>query len=574
MKKILLLCCLVLVSLGYIFAFGSGVVGVPAAKGVLIPIGDEVYALMDDLFVLTGSSVPSSSRPWTVSEALNEISRIDSSLLSSNEKILYDSISARLCGDSDTWVSLKFEVSPETYIHTNGDSYDREEYWKYGYSNRSHFASLSLDNSIGGFYGHLELSMGLGMVSSDDASTAKSIKRYVEEELEKSWGGVGTQIPVDDPKADTIKVITRQANYKRDFVFNFPTTANSDCNMPRRAYLDYSADTFSLGFYKAQKSWGFNKGGNFIFDTHNDFYNYISLKTFAKKFAFEYTLMFPENYRGGVNASAKNYEDYTRVFAAHRIEFRPIDSLNISMSENVMYRFYGFPDITLLNPATFYHNNLNNNQFNAIAHVELEYSAIKGLLIYGQFTLDQGSFPFFEDPTKEDQAMGYSLGLEYKTFVGKGVLSTSIEGIYTNPALYRPTGSSDFIINYNYLNPDDYYRFPFYTYIGYKNGGDTIAVRGDCNYRTNGLYVYSVLEVVLDGAYTMFDEYSAPIMLTAPSGDYDVITTVNLGCEYSFSWGSAPVKAFIDLTGINSTRRGFDLQVSLGTSVSYSLLLM
>ena len=392
--------------------------------------------------------------------------------------------------------------------------------------------------------------------------------------LKSHGGGVGTQIPVDDPKADTIKVITRQANYKRDFVFNFPTTANSDCNMPRRAYLDYSADTFSLGFYKAQKSWGFNKGGNFIFDTHNDFYNYISLKTFAKKFAFEYTLMFPENYRGGVNASAKDYEDYTRVFAAHRIEFRPIDSLNISMSENVMYRFYGFPDITLLNPATFYHNNLNNNQFNAIAHVEFEYSAIKGLIIYGQFTLDQGSFPFFEDPTKEDQAMGYSLGLEYKTFVGKGVLSTSIEGIYTNPALYRPTGSSDFIINYNYLNPDDYYRYPFYTYIGYKYGGDTIAVRGDCNYRTGGLYAYSVIEVVVDGAYTMFDEYTAPLMLTAPSGDYDVITTVNLGCEYSFSWGSAPVKAFIDLTGTSYTRRGFDLQVSLGTSVSYSLLLM
>lgn len=171
------------------FAFGSGVVGVPAAKGVLIPIGDEVYALMDDLFVLTGSSVPSTSRPWTVSEALNELSKIDCSLLSSNEKILYDSISARLCGDSDSWVSLKFEVSPETYIHTNDDSYDREEYWRYGYSDRSHFASMSLDNSIGGFYGHLELSMGLGMMSSDDASTAKSIKRYVEEKLEKSWEG-------------------------------------------------------------------------------------------------------------------------------------------------------------------------------------------------------------------------------------------------------------------------------------------------------------------------------------------------------------------------------------------------
>ena len=44
MKKILLLCCLVLVSLGYIFAFGSGVVGVPAAKreGITVFAGTVV----------------------------------------------------------------------------------------------------------------------------------------------------------------------------------------------------------------------------------------------------------------------------------------------------------------------------------------------------------------------------------------------------------------------------------------------------------------------------------------------------------------------------------------------------
>jgi len=189
MKKILLLCILALFSFSCAFAFGSGAVGVPVAKGVLIPIGNEVYALMDDLFVLSGNSVPSTSRPWTVSEALNELSKIDRSLLSSNESVVYDAVSARLSETSDTWVSLKFEVSPEAYTHTNGDSYNREEYWRYGYSDRNHFASISLDNSIGGFYGHLELSMGLGMVSGDDAATAKSIKRYVEEDLEKPWGG-------------------------------------------------------------------------------------------------------------------------------------------------------------------------------------------------------------------------------------------------------------------------------------------------------------------------------------------------------------------------------------------------
>lgn len=547
---------------------------VPSANGVLIPIGNDIYDLIDSFFIVKGISVPSTARPWTMSEALNELGKIDVSSLSVDEARLYRKLVGRLECELDTWLSLSLAVSPELYIHTNADSYEREEYWRYGYEDRNHFASMSLDSSIGGFYGHLELSMGLGMVGKGDSLNAKGIKRYVEEDVGKPWGGVGTQIPVDDAKADSIRVVPSQTNYKSSLVFNLPSVDNSDCNMPRRAYIDYSSKNFSFGLYKAQKTWGYNKGGNFIFDSHNDYYNYASLKTFANRFGLEYTIMFPEVYRGGVNGSSKNYEDYTRVFAAHRIEFRPIDSLNISMSENVMYRFYGFPDVTLLNPATFYHNNLNNQQFNAIAHVEFEYSIIPGLLLYGQFVVDQGSFPLFEDPTKEDQAMGYSLGLEYAVLFGDGVLSASVEGIYTNPALYRPTGSSDFIVNYNFIDAVDYYRYPFYTYIGYEFGGDTIAVRGDCSFRRGSFSFYSVLEVVFDGEYSMFDAYEAPIMLSAPSGDFDVIATANVGCKYTTMLGPSLVNAFIDFAGINSTKRGFDLQVSLGASISYSLILM
>lgn len=86
--------------------------------------------------------------------------------------------------------------------------------------------------------------------------------------------------------------------------------------------------------------------------------------------------------------------------------------------------------------------------------------------------------------------------------------------------------------------------------------------------------IYSVLEVVFDGEYSMFDAYEAPIMLSAPSGDFDVIATANVGCKYTTMLGPSLVNAFIDFAGINSTKRGFDLQVSLGASISYSLILM
>lgn len=168
--------------------------------------------------------------------------------------------------------------------------------------------------------------------------------------------------------------------------------------------------------------------------------------------------------------------------------------------------------------------------------------------------------------------MGFSLGVEYDTIMKKGMARFSLEGIYTNPALYRPTGSSDFILNYNAIDVADYYRYPFFTYIGYKYGGDTVSIRGDASYRKEGLYLYSSLSVRFDGAFTLYDEYVSPMLLTAPSGDAEVVTTFNLGCEYSLNlWQAFPFKAVLDISLINSSKRGFDAQFTLGGAFSYSL---
>lgn len=76
-------------------------------------------------------------------------------------------------------------------------------------------------------------------------------------------------------------------------------------NMPRRLYLNWTTPYMTLGIYKAQKSWGYNKGGNFVFDSHNDYYAWLGMKTYSKNFNFEYSLMFPEIYKGGTNYYTK-----------------------------------------------------------------------------------------------------------------------------------------------------------------------------------------------------------------------------------------------------------------------------
>ena len=572
MKKLLLIILTILLVLP-LFATATNLPFVES--GVLIPLDNDLYWKMDALFVLAGKAVPSTSRPWTVAEARTYLSLIDSTItndITSNERLkaLYNELCTYLYSEDKNTLSLTLTLAPEAYGHTNED-YNREEYWNYGYSKRSHLAIASLDNATCGIYGHLELSVGKGLVSQEDAQSAMTIKEYVES-LGKTWGGIGTLVSEDE--GDDYTVIATQKAYTDSISSNLPLPSSSaDMNMPRRYYLDYANSFMSFGLYKAQKTWGYNRSGNFIFDSHNDYYHTATLKTYSKKFNFEYTLMMPEAYKGGSNY-LDDGETTHRVFAAHRVEFRLLDCLNVVLSENTMYKFAGFFDASLLNPANFYHNNVNNQQFNSLAHVELEWSVAPGWLVYGSWVIDQGSFPGFEDRSKEDQAMAYSLGAEYDTFLCGGLARFSFEALYTNPAFYRPTGASDFIVNYNatFNGDDGYFRYPFYTYLGYKYGGDTINLRLDANYRNASLYLYSAFELRFDGVFTLYDKYSSPMLKTTPSGDFDVTGTLNLGAQYQLDlFNICPMTAFLDLSLVNSQSRGLDFQLALGAQLSYTL---
>ena len=563
MKKIFCFLALLVSLSTMIFAFSSY-----SGDGEIIPVKDDFYSYIDALFISAGNTISSTSRPWTVSEARNELSKLNESKLNEKQKELFLMLQEAL-KTKDNSISLTFTLAPEIYTHTN-KAFNREEMWEYGYEDRMHLGTVALDNGTGGFQGHFELSLGQGMVSDEDTKYELTLKEYAES-INGVWEGLGTQISEEDGKADIIKVLSKQSIYYPYFNINIPSKTNADLNMPRRAYLDYAGQNFSIGYYKEQKTWGYNKAGNFIFDSHNPSYDTLTLKTFNKVFSFEYTYMLPTQYRGGVNSSESNYEDYQRLFAAHRIEVRPNSKISFALSENVMYRFYDLPDISYLNPATFFHNNVNSHQFNALAHIELSYSFAPCFLIYGQFAVDQGSFPGFEDPKKEDQAMAFSLGAEYSDIIDNGFYRLIFEGIYTTPALYRPTGSSDFIINYNYLKPSGYYHYPFFTYIGYEYGGDNIELKAMADYRKDNLNLYASLDLRIQGEYDMYDKYQKPLRLTSPSGETEIHFTGNFGAKYSFDIMRLPVECFADLAFIYAENTGTDLQASIGASISFKI---
>lgn len=546
-------------------------VGASAADGKVFPIGHEVYGLFDSLFVSAGYVQPATSRPWTASEARNELSRIDVSKLDGNQKALYSRIEQMIAPvEKDESIRVGVVFSPEAYIHTN-EAYATDDMWAYSFTERKPFATLFLDASLGSFYTYCELGYGWGRTTNKDESMSLEDIALANN---KSWIGLGAIVPVED--GGTL-VVTKSDVYSRTFLFNFPAITQIEIDVPRRTNIVFAWAHASVGIYKDRKEWGSSRIGNFIFDSHVSAYNYATLKIFGQKFAFDYTLMIPAQTYSNSQGAEKPAE-FRRVFAAHRLDWSALKNLSFAMSENIMYRF-DTPDLDILNPAGIYHNQTNSILINAIAHLEAQYVPCPGLRLFFQYSLDQATAPTESDV--QDSAMGYSGGLSFSRVGEKGVLDLSLEGAYTDSAFYR-RNHVDFIIWTNNSTNRPYTRYPIFTYLGFRYGGDTAAIRFDASYdMLNGIGLYGNASVIWQGSFGMLDSHNGDNdntkepnrRLRSPSGEVNTSVVLEGGVTYETKLFGFPLKAFLDvawLWGVTgyAGAAGSDFQISIGMSVN------
>ena len=546
-------------------------VAASAADGKVFPVGHEIYRLFDSLFIASGYVQPATSRPWTAAEARNELSRLDVSKLDSNQKELYSRLEEMIAQpEKDESIRANVELSPEAYIHTN-ENYATDQMWAYSFNERKPFATLSLDAALGSFYTYCEMGYGWGRTTNKDE--AMSLQDIAAAEG-KTWLGLGADVPTDD---GSTLVVTKSDVYSRTFRFNFPSITQIEIDVPRRTNIVFAWAHASVGIYKDRKVWGSSRIGNFIFDSHVSAYNYATLKIFGQKFAFDYTLMIPAQTYSNSQGAEKPAE-FRRVFAAHRLDWYALKNLSFAMSENIMYRF-DTPDMDILNPASIYHNQTNSILINAIAHLEAQYVPVPGLRMFFQFSLDQATAPTEADT--QDSAMGYSGGISFARILEKGILNISLEGAYTDSAFYR-RNHVDFIIWTNNSTNKPYTRYPIFTYMGFKYGGDTVALRFDADYAGhNGIGLYGNASIIWQGSFGMLDSHNKDgdntkepnRRLKSPSGDVNTSVVIEGGVTYETELFGFPLKAFLDVAWLAGLRgigkaAGNDLQVSVGFSVN------
>jgi len=531
-----------------------------AAPGEVIPYGDSFYDDIDTLFILNGQTIPSASRPWTKAEARNELAKLDRDSLDSRLTGLLARVESVIEDGASSELKLEIALAPQVYIHTN-EEFSNEDLWIFDYNRRSPFLTGSLDAYSGGFASHTELSLGMGRVTASDVDNADELIRL-------------DSFPVDvsgRPRVTTSEI------YSVLIRFNLPLGSgfrDSEVQTPRTAWITYSWKNGSIGVYKSKKSWGETALGNFVYDPHVSTYNYLSLKVFNSIFSFDYSIMAPYSYLGG---SANSYEmQYPRLFLSHRLQAQISRRFSVAASENVMYWLRDGLESAFINPALIYHNNIENNIFNALAHVELEYVPVNGMRVYFQFGLDQGSVPLFEKPEDEDQAMGFLFGAHYMCLTEKGIADAFLEAAYVTPAMYRRGAQCpDFILaDLTVVNDGSYTMVPILTFMGFPYGGDMFAVKAGAGYRAGSLGVSASAAYILHGEQSAYANVEGRTGF-ALTGNPSSSVLVEIETKYSLTlFDRLPANLSASVAGVFNEKVGFDLQIAVGFSTSYGLSIL
>lgn len=535
----------------------------------IIPLSSSVYTDMDLLYLITGNGTPSNARPWTKTEAFLILNRIDSKRLEGAVKILHQTLLDDLSGtpslqeEDGFLLDVGFTYNLEGYYHSNGEDFTKDTDWIYGFEDRKAMFKFDIAFGIDPFF-----------YSFTDLQYSRN--RFTDRDV------------FNDPPVDVIGSIIEEGNsativdwsyiYSRQFMSNvLIPTYDVDFQTPKRAVVSFGGAQWNMNLSRDKVKWGNGHSGNFIIDDHVDYHEFARVSGFTNRFKYDLLYVFFEtNPSTGEGSSA---DEEFRMLMAHRLEFRILDNLTFAVSENIMYR-NNVLNLRYLNPANVYHNLNSRRIFNAIAHVELDYSPIPKVNIYGQYVLDQAVAP--NEAATQADATGFLVGVEYATPLKKGILSTSIEFAQTSPAMYRRE-YVDFLMFRRYHGNGTSF-VSHIDYIGYQYGGDTQLIQWDVGLRLLpdmkfNFRVIGMRQGEVD--YFMSNDDVNEIRDPTPYGNsISERGIITLGGEFAypnlFSWLDAAIWFQIDLVGKRLYDRSTntygehagDVQVTLGMSLS------
>ncbi|MFA7670778.1 MAG: hypothetical protein WCY53_00825 [Sphaerochaetaceae bacterium] len=465
MKKVFLI--LVIISLAFsIFAVNNQKIH---------PIGNPIYEAITALYLSTGYALPSTAGPYSSDELLKMVEKVDYNKLNGASKKIYDFVFAQLKEEPKIF-KFGLEAALEAYIHTDSINFTNREFWVADTDARKPIIDFSLETTLlDSFYGY-------------------------------------TSIPVNGRRYNQFSKTT---GHTSDYFGKYPFTTNLfflygsgigdlDFGMPYRAFGSFGGSGWSVQIGRDKLSWGPGKSGNFMLGEHLRYHNTGRLSIYTKSFKYSFVTSFfahPDDYYPIMDGNDFLSHNQTmpmeglKMFLAHRLEWRLFKNrVGLAISEAIVYQSKENTfDLRILSPTMIFHNYYIRSNANSLLTLEIDYTPIRFLNIYGQIAVDEFTLPGENVPgvttSADPPAFGYMLGVKTAVPASQGMFYGSLEFAYTDPFLYlrdagerkaldyNTPGVTFIVANREYSGPGLAEGLTFQEeFLGYKYGPDAIVI--------------------------------------------------------------------------------------------------
>ena len=417
----------------------------------LLPVGSEIYGQARRLFHEAGLQNFSRDYPMTVKEMQLSLARIPKDRLSSESAAVLQTLieSLEIQEPEGSPLELTVTVTAEAQANTDGDYTEwvdntTKTYYEYGDETG---ASVDIKDKV---------------YSSTDGNWEYTYKdRHVPVELDLEMPIAGFLYGRVDGSIgkDPFQVGVNNENY-----LNVPTAGEQvDLMAPYRAFVSGGAQHVYFQLGRDRLSWGNGVSGNMIMSDSPLFYDFFKFSWFHDKFKYSFVTVGLETWLldrdfiynpdgslrdmtdadgdGTADAieEAEAYYHQSKMFIGHRVEFYPFSNFYIAISENTIYGGKPF-SLNYLNPFMLYHSYYVQGYGNSFLTLEMSYSPVRALNVYGQMGVDQFQTPMEVangwGGDEEPGAMGYIAGVSYNQKIMGKPFTFGYEWAYTSPYLY------------------------------------------------------------------------------------------------------------------------------------------
>ncbi|MDR1894359.1 MAG: hypothetical protein LBQ61_06680 [Spirochaetales bacterium] len=540
----------------------------PVNHQKIYPLDSEIYQAIRSLYIYQGLALPSTAGPWSGSELLFMLDRLEGLPLTGPAQTAYDFAREQLNRPPE-FFHFNFVPTLELRGHANpGDFLTPDEYirpWNLG----KPFLSFRLENWFSRYvYGFTDFSIG-NLPYNEGASKFGRPDR--QQTIKGNQETEGTYLS---------SAMMGRTAFSTNLILIPPAVMTDiDFNIPYRTFASAGGDSWNLAIGRDRLSWGAGESGNFILGDHIHYHNSVRTSWWNERFKYTYNISaFPHQNEYFLTDQEDDYGwDGTKnhqwdpvgdndlaggfrhaiiegisLFVGHRLETRLFGGkVGLALTEGMMFQTQnGNVDIWAFFPTIIMHNLDRVMNQNSILGLEMDWAPRKGLNVYGQVVMDDFRIPGENVPTANasgiPNALGYMLGVKTAFPLRDGLFTGSLEGVLTDPYLYLrgpqregddtvigsnrgqhagERGLNFIVANRYYSSTPSYYE----DFLGYRWGGDAIVFNAKGGYRVFGRWNLGAnLMVMAHGTHDKWTTWGWVFNKDAGSGyyhDYSTPTT-------------------------------------------------